>query len=429
MLLTPLEPARRVALFPLEGDRDRAVTDAVAELLAHDHTVVPDTVIAASQARQALTGSLGDRDYASLATAISADAVVLGTCVQAGRRLRLTLTVREGRTGARVAELVFVVQKRGRALDAGGARQVAARLIPAIDAIAPIAVEPDPAPGESVPPPAADAPPEPTPAPAPAPADDTASGSRTEAAGGLGPISGKAFAYLRAPLDGDSFQQVSASLWLHARPELSEISYARFELALDAFDATIGGDRRLRASLREAYVALRTAGWLLRVGQQIIPWGSSDVINPTDFLTARDQTYFAADPEQARVGAVSVLVAKAWSAVEITAVATPRSPVSTLLIPASALPPGVTLAPAHAGEPRLADSDVGVKLKLSKRGEKLTVLNVRGTLDGGKPLAVELRQDPGQPRQLLWRDLSHLGPGFPRDAFGAAVSTGMTIGP
>ena len=43
----------------------------------------------------------------------------------------------------------------------------------------------------------------------------------------------------------------------------------------------------------------------------------------------------------------------------------------------------------------------GVKLKLSKRGEKLTALDVRGTLDGGKPLAVALRQDPGQPRQLL----------------------------
>jgi hypothetical protein len=42
-----------------------------------------------------------------------------------------------------------------------------------------------------------------------------------------------------------------------------------------------------------------------------------------------------------------------------------------------------------------------VKLKLSKRGEKLTALDVRGQLDGGKPLAVALRQDPGQPRQLL----------------------------
>ena len=42
-----------------------------------------------------------------------------------------------------------------------------------------------------------------------------------------------------------------------------------------------------------------------------------------------------------------------------------------------------------------------VKLKLSKRGEKLTALDVRGTVDGGKPLAAELRQVPGEPRKLL----------------------------
>lgn len=43
----------------------------------------------------------------------------------------------------------------------------------------------------------------------------------------------------------------------------------------------------------------------------------------------------------------------------------------------------------------------GVKMKLSKRGDRLTALDVRGTLDGGKPLAVELRQDGGEPRKLL----------------------------
>jgi hypothetical protein len=42
-----------------------------------------------------------------------------------------------------------------------------------------------------------------------------------------------------------------------------------------------------------------------------------------------------------------------------------------------------------------------VNLKLAKRGEKLTVLDVRGTLDGGKPLAVQLREEPGEPRKLL----------------------------
>jgi hypothetical protein len=40
----------------------------------------------------------------------------------------------------------------------------------------------------------------------------------------------------------------------------------------------------------------------------------------------------------------------------------------------------------------------GVKLKLSKRGDQLTVLDARGTLDGGKPLSVVLKD--GQPRKL-----------------------------
>ena len=43
----------------------------------------------------------------------------------------------------------------------------------------------------------------------------------------------------------------------------------------------------------------------------------------------------------------------------------------------------------------------GVKMKLSKRGDKLTALDVRGTLDGGAPLAVELRKERNEPRKLL----------------------------
>jgi AsmA-like C-terminal region/Protein of unknown function len=43
----------------------------------------------------------------------------------------------------------------------------------------------------------------------------------------------------------------------------------------------------------------------------------------------------------------------------------------------------------------------GMKLNLSKRGEKLTKLDVRGTLDGGKPIAIQLREEPDQPRKLL----------------------------
>jgi hypothetical protein len=43
-----------------------------------------------------------------------------------------------------------------------------------------------------------------------------------------------------------------------------------------------------------------------------------------------------------------------------------------------------------------------VKFKLSKRGEKVTALDGRGTLDGGKPVAVALRPaQGGEPRKLL----------------------------
>jgi hypothetical protein len=42
----------------------------------------------------------------------------------------------------------------------------------------------------------------------------------------------------------------------------------------------------------------------------------------------------------------------------------------------------------------------GVKLNLSKRGERLSALEVRGTVDGGKPLVVLLKDEKDQPRKL-----------------------------
>lgn len=42
-----------------------------------------------------------------------------------------------------------------------------------------------------------------------------------------------------------------------------------------------------------------------------------------------------------------------------------------------------------------------LKLNLSKRGDRLTALEARSTLDGGKPLALVLRQDSGGPRRLF----------------------------
>lgn len=57
-----------------------------------------------------------------------------------------------------------------------------------------------------------------------------------------------------------------------------------------------------------------------------------------------------------------------------------------------------------------------LKIKLSKRGEKLTALKVDGKLDGGQPLVAELRQDAGGPRKLL-ADTTDAGQAFKLTGF------------
>lgn len=52
----------------------------------------------------------------------------------------------------------------------------------------------------------------------------------------------------------------------------------------------------------------------------------------------------------------------------------------------------------------LGHSDVylrGVHIKMSRRADKITALDLRGTLDGGAPIAVTMASKPGEPRRLL----------------------------
>lgn len=217
----------------------------------------------------------------------------------------------------------------------------------------------------------------PAPAPAaPPPPDEPAAEEHEE--GGLGPINGETFAYVRAPFERGDFQQVSASLWLRARPRLTDATSAGIELALDRIEAAPVGGPRFRAALREAYVSMRKHGWLLRVGQQIIPWGSSDVVNPTDVLTAHDHSVFVVEAEKTRTGGMSVSLSKAWSHVEATIVATPRHPATVQLIPPSILPPGVTIAEAAPYEPTLENTEVAAKLKFSEHNWDFSWMAFRG---------------------------------------------------
>ena len=70
-------------------------------------------------------------------------------------------------------------------------------------------------------------------------------------------------------------------------------------------------DGNTRANMREMYVETRKGDFDFRVGRQIIAWGRTDRLNPTDNLTPRDARLLATDIDEDRFGS---LAAKAsWS--------------------------------------------------------------------------------------------------------------------
>lgn len=397
----PAAARQRVALLAIEGKDGAVVRDAVEEILQHTATVLSESLFRSRQRKLGIT-TLTDDAYARLGADLAADAIVSGTLRRAGTRARLSLTVRSGGTGAVVNVIVVVVPREG--LDHEAEAAIAAKLVPALAALLPGAVttaEPVAPPADTAidaaapdvtddaPPdtadaaPAADADaPDAAPATAAPTAADTSGDAdepiEPEGEGGLGPIDGKTFAYVRAPVDGGPFQQISASLWLHAKPRINEAASANLEAALDGIEASQTDTARLRLTLREAYVALRKRGWLVRAGRQIIPWGASDVVNPTDFLAARDVRMFAADPEQQRTGALSVLVSHASAHLEETIVATPLHPASVLIVPTGALPDGVTVAAPAVRAAAVEDTEVAAKLKVSGRSWDLALVGFRG---------------------------------------------------
>lgn len=73
----------------------------------------------------------------------------------------------------------------------------------------------------------------------------------------------------------------------------------------DVFD---DGDANSR--LREAYVNGRTGDWDYRIGKQIVAWGRTDRLNPTDNLTPRDFTLLAPEIDEDRFGSEAVKVTR-----------------------------------------------------------------------------------------------------------------------
>ena len=184
------------------------------------------------------------------------------------------------------------------------------------------------------------------------------------------PLSGRLFADVFAParqVDSAPFRQTSTSLWLQGEPKFNEKSSAHFTLTGDAFDTSVTQTSSyFRSGLREGYVDYQDKGFDLRFGKQILPWGKSDVVNPTDFLSAKDYTFLNPDDETRRLGATSLWMSltpnQGNSPWNVIAVWTPVFPQTSLLIAPSSIPAGLTVTTTQTPVFTLPNSETALKL-------------------------------------------------------------------
>jgi hypothetical protein len=162
--------------------------------------------------------------------------------------------------------------------------------------------------------------------------------------------------------------QSGLTLYTRADPKFTSNLDGRFELRGSLFRHSVekGEVWTLRGDAKNANLAFHASGWHLRVGQILTPWGRSDGVNPTDYLTARDYTFLSSHDEVRRLGApgavVSYVPAEGNSPFEFTVAWNARYPQSKMLIPATAVPAGLSVQTEPETPSLLADhQEVAVK--------------------------------------------------------------------
>ncbi len=141
--------------------------------------------------------------------------------------------------------------------------------------------------------------------------------------------------------------QSSTSFWLDLESKSEKGVSARFVGELNVFAKSVENPNRLSlfSQIREAYLSYFGDGFDLRLGQQIIPWGKSDGINPTDYFTAKNYSVLNPDDEVKRVGAPSLNISftpeAGVSPFTFQFIFQAYYPQTKLLIPTSVIPSGL----------------------------------------------------------------------------------------
>jgi len=154
------------------------------------------------------------------------------------------------------------------------------------------------------------------------------------------------YLFTRGPNEG-TLEQSSLSAWLDFDTHSENGLGLRAVGQLDSFYRSIlnPSEASFKASLREGYVSFLGTGTEIRIGQQIIPWGKSDGVNPTDYFTAKDYTLLNPDDEVRRLGALAANLSftpkQGTSPVTFQLVVQANYPQAKLLIPAQSIPQGI----------------------------------------------------------------------------------------
>jgi len=152
-----------------------------------------------------------------------------------------------------------------------------------------------------------------------------------------------------------------ATLQIKALPQLSESLDGKVEARLSVLDVQDRQGHEPRSVLLEGYVTMHFGRADLRIGKQIVAWGRTDGINPTDNLTPRNYSVLLPLEEDQRFGTWAArLNAYLSEALTLTVFISPFFEPDEVPLPETELSVE-TRRPDHA----LQNTEIGIKLDKS----------------------------------------------------------------
>ncbi len=180
--------------------------------------------------------------------------------------------------------------------------------------------------------------------------------------------------------------QSSFSAWLDFQAKTSARTTLQVVGQFDAFakSMTTNDKPSFSGRIREGVFSFQTDSIQFKIGQQIIPWGKSDGVNPTDYFSSKDYTLLNPDEEVKRQGAQAVQLSltpkQGTSPITFTGVFQAAYPQQKLMIPDRAVPTGLQFT-KYASAPAMFREDTmeyGGKIAYLGNSSDLSLSAFRG---------------------------------------------------